>query len=201
MKNIYTGRPEEFLDGEVMEPKETTVASADEIVTTDDDRANLNKKIADLTEKLEIAEREAAENRDHWLRTQAELENLQRRMEREISNTHKYAVEKFAIGLLTVVDNLERSLCSKSDDEQLQTFYTGVELTLKSLLSLLAQFKITPQVPKLGDSFDAAKHTAMSTRVDPKFAAGTIVELLQKGYWMQDRLLRPALVVVAKDAE
>ena len=186
-----------------MEPKDTVDLANDTepAESAKSTQVDLNEQLIDLTAQLELTQKEAAENRDHWMHTQAELENLQRRTEREISNAHKYAVEKFASGLLNVVDNLERSLCNKSDDEQLKPFYTGVELTLKSLMALLTQFKITPIVPNLGDQFDAARHTAMSTRVDSKFAAGTIVELLQKGYWMQDRLLRPALVIVAKEAE
>jgi len=128
----------------------------------------------------------------------ADHENLKRRTEREVANAHKYALDKFAYEILTVVDNLERSLVTKvSDNEALKDFYIGIELTLKSLLEILQRFGITTINP-LGEIFDPEKHTAVTTKEDPAAKPNIVLEVVQKGYWLKDRLLRPALVVVAK---
>jgi molecular chaperone GrpE len=171
------------------------------------DTSVLEKNVLDhpsykqLLEQLTKEEQKSQELRDNWLRTQADLENLKRRTEKEIAQIHKYAIEKFANEVLTTVDNLERSLLMKeSDHEALKDFYMGIELTLKSLLETLHKFGITPINP-LGEKFDHEKHTAVTTREDSQAQPNSILEVIQKGYWFKDRLLRPALVVVAKGAD
>ena len=154
--------------------------------------------ISRCLEQLSQAEQQAQEQRNNWLLAQADLENLRRRTEREIVNAHKYALEKFAYEILGTVDNLERSLATKiSDDGILKDFYVGIKLTLKSLMEVLQKFGISVINP-LGEPFDHERHTAITTREDPAVKANTILEVIQKGYWLKDRLLRPALVVVAK---
>ena len=143
-----------------------------------------------LEEKLSLMEQKSQEHWDNWLRTKAELDNLQRRSEREIANAHKYSLEKFASEILGVVDNLERSLSFKDS-------YDGVELTLKSFLEILQKFGITP-VSSLGEVFNPEQHMAVTTREEADSNPNTILEVIQKGYWLKDRLLRPALVIVAK---
>lgn len=152
-----------------------------------------------LEEKLTQAEQKSQEYWDSWLRTKAEFENLQRRTEREITNSHKYALKEFATEILVAVDNLERSLAVKIDDQstQLINFYTGIELTLKLFLETLQKFGIT-QVNPLGGMFDSQLHMAVTTKEDANSKPNTILEVVQKGYLLKDRLLRPALVVVAK---
>jgi len=151
-----------------------------------------------LLESLSQEEQKSQEFRNKWLLGQADCENLKRRTEREIANTHKYALEKFAYEILATVDNLERSLATKiSDNGALKDFYVGIELTLKSLLEVLQKFGITPINP-LGEEFDPQKHTAVTTQEDPTAKPHTVLGVIQKGYWLKDRLLRPALVVVAK---
>lgn len=151
-----------------------------------------------LLEQLSEEEKKSQELQHKWLLAKADLENLKRRTEKEITNAHKYAVEKFAYEILTTVDNLERSLAIKIQDATAtKDFYTGIELTLKSLLESLKKFDITPINP-LGELFDHEKHTAVTTREDPAVKPHTVLEVIQKGYWLKDRLLRPALVVVAK---
>ncbi len=152
-----------------------------------------------LSEQLALAEQKIQENRSNWLAAQAELENLKRRSEREIANIHKYAIEKFAYDILTTVDNLERSLATKAvENEQLKDFYLGIELTLESLLELLKKYDITPIDPR-GEEFNPDRHTAMTTREAINGEnQNTVLEVIQKGYFLRDRLLRPALVVVAK---
>lgn len=152
-----------------------------------------------LLEQLSQEEQKSQELRNNWLLSQADLENLKRRTEKEVANAHKYALEKFAYEILAVVDNLERSLTIKaSDNAALKDFYVGIELTLKSLLEILQKFGVTPIVPVIGEEFNHEKHTAVTTRLDQNAKANAVLENIQKGYWFKDRLLRPALVVVAK---
>lgn len=132
---------------------------------------------------------------DKLVRTQAEMENIRKRGEAEITKTHKYAIERFARELLAVVDNLERALEQKV--EAPDTLRTGVELTLKLLQSTLEKNAIKSLNP-LGEAFDPTQQEAMSMQETTEQAPGTVINVLQKGYMLHDRLLRPALVVVAK---
>ncbi|MDR1057126.1 MAG: nucleotide exchange factor GrpE [Coxiellaceae bacterium] len=151
-----------------------------------------------LLEKLSQEEQKSQELYNKWLLAQADFENLKRRTEREITQAHKYAIEKFAYEVLITVDNLERSLLAKvSDNAELKDFYTGIELTLKFLLETLQKFGITTIDP-LGEEFNPEKHTAVTTKEDPSIKSHMVIEVIQKGYWFKERLLRPALVVVAK---
>lgn len=152
----------------------------------------------DLEDKLTKAEQQSQEYRDSFLRAKADLENTQRRVEREIANAHKYALEKFGSEILVIVDNLERSLAAKApDSEKLKGFYNGIELTLKLCLEILQKFGIV-QIYPFGDVFDPKQHTAILTKEDPNSKSNTVLEVIQKGYLLKDRLLRPALVIVSK---
>jgi len=152
----------------------------------------------ELAAKLLQEEQKSGEYKNNWLSSQAALENLKRRTQKDIANAHKYALEKFAHEVVVTVDNLERSLQVKStDNETGKDFYVGIELTLKSLLEVLAKFGITSVNP-LGGEFDPEKHTAMSTKEGSDAKPNMVLEVVQKGYLLNDRLLRPALVVVAK---
>lgn len=144
-----------------------------------------------LADQLTQVEQKAQEHWDGLLRTKAEMENMQRRFERESANAHKYALEKFASELLVIIDNLERSVLANPSDN-------GIELTLKLLLEIMQKFGITPVNPATGDAFNPDQHMAMQTKADANFAANVIIEVVQKGYWLKDRLLRPALVIVAQ---
>lgn len=153
----------------------------------------------EMSDKLLDQEKKAEEYKNKWMTAAADLENFKRRTEKDIANAHKYALEKFAGEILVAVDNLERSLESKPEENQdLKDFYVGIELTLKSLLEVLAKFGINAVDPKVGEDFDPEKHTAMSANEDENAKPNTILNVVQKGYWLKDRLLRPALVVVAK---
>ncbi len=133
------------------------------------------------------------------VRTQAEMENVRKRSEAEITKTHKYAIERFARELLAVVDNLERALEQKVDGD-VTALRTGVELTLKALQNTLEKFGINPINP-IGEAFDPAQQEAMSMQETAEQAPNTVLSVLQKGYMLNDRLLRPALVVVAKASQ
>ncbi len=152
----------------------------------------------ELLAKFSEEEKKSQDFYNKWLLTQADLENVKRRTERDITNAHKYALEKFAYEILTTVDNLERSLFTRAEENvALKDFYVGIELTLKHLLEVLQKFGITPINP-VGEEFNHEKHTAMTMREDPTVKSNVVLEVIQKGYWLKDRLLRPALVIVAK---
>jgi molecular chaperone GrpE len=153
-----------------------------------------------VVSELEQLQNALAEAKDQSLRTQAEMQNLRRRCERDVENAHKYALEKFVGELLPVVDNLERALESANqDDESLRVFIEGVELTLKSFQDVLVRYKVEPVDPK-GQPFDPEFHQAMSMIEMPDEKPNTVVDVYQKGYTLNGRLVRPAMVVVAKAA-
>ena len=140
-----------------------------------------------LESKLMQAEQKSQENWDGWLRTKAELENLQRRSEREIANAHKYGLEKFAKEILITVDNLERSVAAKSIDN-------GIELTLKVFLDTLQKFDITAINP-INEAFNPDQHMAVMTKEEPHAESNTVLEVVQKGYWLKLQLVREEVFV------
>lgn len=141
--------------------------------------------------KLELA---AAEHYDAWLRAKAEGENIRRRAQEDISKAHKFAVEKFAGELLAVKDSLEAALAVP--EQTVESFKSGVELTLKQLVSAFEKNALV-EVNPAGEKFDPHKHQAIGM-VDSEQEANTVVTVLQKGYLIAERTLRPALVMVAK---
>lgn len=149
----------------------------------------------ELAEQLTTAEKKADSYKEAALRHQAEIENIRRRNERELASAHKYSLEKIAQELLLVRDNLERGLAQFTTDEK-DPVKMGVELTLKQLQDVFKKFHIQAIEP-LDQPFDPAMHEAMAMKESDK-KPGTVLEVLQKGYQLNDRLLRPALVVVAK---
>ncbi|MHA7815323.1 MAG: nucleotide exchange factor GrpE [Pseudohaliea sp.] len=141
---------------------------------------------------------ELQEARDQVLRAQAEVQNTRRRAEQDVERARKYALERFCGELLPVVDNLERALeAASGDDEQLRPIAEGVELTLKSFLNALAKFNIEPVDPA-GEPFDPQYHQAMSSVENPDVEPNTVVAVMQKGYTLNGRLVRPAMVMVSK---
>ena len=148
----------------------------------------------DLADILRKAETEVADLRDAWLRAKAETENVRRMGQADVARAHKYAVEKFAGDLLSVRDALEQTLATENaTTEQLRE---GVELTLKTLASAFDKQSIT-EIDPLGEKFDPNRHQAM-TMVPSSKPAQTVVQVFQKGYLLNDRVLRPALVAVSR---
>ncbi|MES2917156.1 MAG: nucleotide exchange factor GrpE [Pseudomonadota bacterium] len=143
-----------------------------------------------------VAELEA-QVRETQLRAQAEIQNIHKRAERDAENARKYALEKFAAALLEVVDNLERALESTSDDnEATRGLMEGVALTHKQLVDALKRFSVETVDPR-GQPFNAELHQAVSMQPAPGVAPNTVTAVLAKGYTLNGRLLRPAMVVVA----
>jgi molecular chaperone GrpE len=145
----------------------------------------------------ELLEQVAKAN-DQVLRVQAEMQNVRRRAERDVENAHKFALDKFAADLLPVVDNLERALAAiDSSDEGQKSVAEGLKLTLKSFIEVLARFKIQAIDPA-GQPFDAELHQAVSMVPNPDLEPNTVMDVFQKGYTLNGRLVRPAMVVVSQ---
>ena len=147
-----------------------------------------------LLETLRKAEEQAQQHYDAWLRAKAEADNVRKRAQADVANAHKYAVENFASELLPVRDSLEAALTA--DSATFEALRRGVELTLKQLDGALAKVNVK-EINPIGEKFDPHKHQAMTTVVSDK-APNTVVHVLQKGYLLNDRVLRPALVTVSK---
>ena len=147
-----------------------------------------------IEEQIRKLELQSAEHYDAWLRAKAEGENIRRRAQEDISKAHKFAVEKFAGELLAVKDSLEAALAVP--EQTVDSFKSGVELTLKQLVSAFEKNALV-EVNPVGEKFDPHKHQAIGM-VDSEQEANTVVTVLQKGYLIAERTLRPALVMVAK---
>ncbi|MDA8328123.1 MAG: nucleotide exchange factor GrpE [Betaproteobacteria bacterium] len=159
-----------------------------------DDNASSAETIPSLEESLRQAELLAQEHHDAWLRARAESDNIRKRAQQDIANAHKYAIENFATELLAVKDSLEAALNDSSSDRN--TLQEGVALTLKQLSIAFEKAKLL-EINPVGDKFDPHKHQAISMLVS-EAEPNTVITVLQKGYSLQERVIRPALVTVAK---
>lgn len=158
---------------------------------------------APAAEEAPPSAEEVAELKDRLLRTLAEMENLRRRTQREIEEARKFAITGFARDLLEVVDNLGRALASvpaeaRSENEFVKNLVMGVEMTERSLLNAFERHQVRRVEPKRGERFDHNLHQAMFEVPTAELPPGTVAEVIQAGYVIADRLLRPALVGVAK---
>lgn len=154
-----------------------------------------------LAAQLEAARAELAEHKDRYMRAAAEAENIRRRADNDVASARKFAIEGFASEMLAVRDSLEiaNSLEIKEDDAgAIAKMKEGMELTLKQLDNALSKFSIEAIEPQKGDKLDPDRHQAMSTQESENVEPNHIVSVIQKGYKIHDRLLRPAMVVVAK---
>lgn len=187
-----TVNPTEELVNETAGQAADSVGS-DEAAAQDDSGADADK----LAQDLAAATAEIEALKDQMLRIQAEAQNVRRRAEQDVEKAHKFGVEKFANEMLPIVDSLERALEVFGDDEALKPMREGVEMTMNMFLSGLEKFQMVQVNPK-DETFDPALHQAMSMIPVPGVAANTIIEVMQKGYTLHGRLVRPAMVIVAK---
>jgi len=154
--------------------------------------------LKEMEEKLESMGQEVKENYDRFLRVSAEFENYKKRAVREMNDFRKFANESFVKAMLPVVDNLDRAIESSSNDKQADTsMLEGVDMILKEILKIFEQFNVKP-FESLGKTFDPSYHQAVMQEETEVYPENSVVNELQKGYMMHDRLLRPAMVVVAK---
>jgi molecular chaperone GrpE len=190
-----------------------TAVNDDQVLPETEQKATLEEVNADIEAELldeldkepeqsetEQLQQQVAGANDQVLRVQAEMQNLRRRAERDVENAHKYALDKFAPELLPVVDNLERALATIDvEDPAQKSVAEGIELTLKTFVDVLVRFKVEAVDPA-GQPFDAEFHQAVSMVPNPDLEPNTVMDVFQKGYTLNGRLLRPAMVVVSKPA-
>lgn len=185
----------EHLEEQPKGPEETLASSESEApeITTGDEIPTV------LQSELTAKESELQAMNDKYLRLAAEFENYKRRAQRDQGDTVRFANEKLLKDLIPTVDNLERALhCSKEQSDS-EGFLQGVELTYKQFLDTLEKCGVT-QVTSVGEPFDPAKHQAVGQVESSTIAENCVVDEYQKGYFLQDRILRPSMVTVAKAA-
>lgn len=152
---------------------------------------------ASLAAALAAAQRKMEEHKNDLLRTLAEVDNVRKRAQRDLENAHKFALERFLGELLPVQDSLELGLAAATQASDIQTVREGMELTLKMLTELLQKNGVE-FVDPIGERFNPERHQAMSVQETPGAESGTVMMVLQKGCLLNERLIRPAMVIVAK---
>lgn len=168
-------------------PATETAPAAESTVSEGD---TLRQEMENLRQQLETA-------RDQVLRTQADMDNLRKRTTRDIENAHRYALDRFAAELLPVLDSLELGLSTSSGTGGIESFREGMALTLKKFQSTLEKFGVTVVDPQ-DQKFNPEKHEAVTMQAREGVAAGMVIGVMQKGYELNGRLVRPAMVIVAK---
>ena len=156
-------------------------------------------RVQELEEQLKTQIEEAAnKEQDILLRSRAEIENLRRRTEQDVEKAHKFALEKFSKDILNTIDNLERALATPAnkEDESVKALFDGIELTLKELVSTVGRFGVEA-VGVVGEAFNPDLHQAISMQPAEGFETNQISVVLQKGYTLSGRVIRPAMVMVA----
>jgi len=196
--NDLANESEEVLEGSVAEANEEhEVLDASD----SDDPALLKAEIKSLRELLEAAEKKAEINYELALRTKAEADNIKRRSENDVSNARKFGIEKFAQELLPIIDSLEMGLAAAShDNASVEKFREGSEMTIKMFLSAIEKNGVKAVDPQ-GEKFNPDLHQAMSMQENPDVEPNTVLTVFQKGYTLQGRLMRPAMVIVSKGGQ
>ena len=182
---------------------EDKVTSAEELDAAEDaggQEAAGDVDPVELHALLTDARSKADEHWDQCMRLQAEIDNLRKRTERDLANAHKFALEKFSAELLPVKDSLEMGLMAAQESPDVNRLAEGAELTLKMLATAFEKFNIK-EVSGLNDQFNPEYQEAMSVQERSDVAPNTVVTVVQKGYLLNERLLRPAMVIVSKSAD
>ena len=200
----------EKIEPDELKKIKTDIERISEAVATDKTLFDTNKKdfdgkynkIAEIITTFDTLKAQIEENskkeQDLLLRTRAEIDNMRRRSEQDVEKAHKFALEKFSKDILNTIDNLERALSTPAnkEDESIKALFNGVELTLKELLSTVARFGVEP-VGAVGETFNPDLHQAISMQPAEGFESNQITTVLQKGYTLNGRVIRPAMVMVA----
>lgn len=178
--------------------EEKVSAENEELVTEEVASEEVENGEEDLTLLLDDARAKADGHWDQVLRMQAEMDNNRRRASADVEKAHKFGLEKFATELLPVIDSLELGLASvEGDDEKVAKLREGIELTLKMFSGVLEKFGMKALNPQ-GEPFNAELHQAMTMQPSDEYAPNTVIAVMQKGYVLNDRLIRPAMVMVSK---
>ena len=183
-------------ENEVQEPIENT-EGIDAELDEESGSALEHLSYAELEDKLTLAEQQAHDNWEKSVRAIAELDNVRRRAEREVANAHRYGLEKLLSSLLPVVDSLEEAL-RLADLHADTAMHEGLDLTMKLFLDVLAKYDVQQLNPQ-GEPFDPQQHEAMSMQASQDVPSNTVLVVFQKGYKLNDRIIRPARVIVAKN--
>lgn len=169
-----------------------------EAVTAEQD-ADIVDDIELENDELAAAHEEIGALKDQMLRMQADMQNIRRRADLDVEKAHKFGLEKFANEMLSVVDNLERGLSAAPEEEATQAIRDGMKMTLDGVIASFAKFKVDIVNP-MNEAFNPEFHQAMTMIESPVAPANTVIDVMQKGYTLNGRLLRPAMVVVSKGA-
>lgn len=194
------GQTEDLVKEAVAENNEQKDGLAERVSEADSTRAEITElefNIEELQQELEEAQAKAEDNWEKLLRTQAELDNQRKRSQRDVENAHKYAIERFVNELLPVKDSLELGLGHTPDQTSTEKLHEGMELTLKMLVQLMEKFNIEEVNPE-GEPFNPELHQAMTLQENAELASNTVITVMQKGYTLNGRLIRPAMVIVSK---
>ena len=193
MSNEENKVTEEELDQIIAEAEKVEEAELNEDAADEQEA-----KIAQLEAALLSSESKVKEQQDSVLRAKAEVENMRRRSEQEIDKARKFALNKFAEGLLPVIDNLERAMqAADADNEVVKPLFEGVELTHKTFVDVVAKFGLK-EINAEGEAFNPELHQAMSIQESPDHEPNTVMFVMQKGYELNGRVIRPAMVMVSK---
>ncbi|HDR1021015.1 TPA: nucleotide exchange factor GrpE [Pasteurella multocida] len=178
--------------------QEEQVQAAETEVETAEEQDALGEAILRVQELEAQLEEMAKREQDFALRSRAEMDNIRRRAEQDVEKAHKFALEKFSKEILNTIDNLERALSTNAnvEDECVKALFDGVELTLKELLSTVGRFGVEA-VGAVGEVFNPELHQAISMQPTEGFETNQITVVLQKGYLLNGRVIRPAMVMVA----
>ena len=193
-------RPEDSVDAASnAADSDATAASGADNQQADSAPGQGKSDVEMLQEQLEAAQLAAGQAKDDLLRVQAEMQNLRRRTQQDVEKAHKYGQEKLVTELIPVMDNLERALAAASDhdDDTSKAIYDGVDITLNSFANCFTKFQIEAVDP-MGEPFDPLLHQAMSMQENPDVEPNTVIAVMQKGYSLHGRVIRPAMVMVSK---
>jgi molecular chaperone GrpE len=175
--------------------------SAEELLEAVNETEGEALSAGELMERLDSAEKKATENWDQLLRTKAEMDNIRRRTQKDLENAHKFALEKFISEMLAVKDSLELGVeAAQQENANVNNLREGSELTLSMLSGVFEKFNVA-EVNPLGEKFNAEHHQAMGMQPSDEHEPNTVIAVMQKGYLLNDRLVRPAMVMVSKAAE
>ncbi|MCP4585701.1 nucleotide exchange factor GrpE [Pseudoalteromonas sp.] len=198
-----TKSPEQEVElNEEFEQMQAEVEAAEKAAEqVDGEEMSPEAEIALLHSELEAAKQTINDQKDNVVRAAADVENMRRRAAQDVEKAHKFALEKFANELLPVIDNLERAIeFSDKENEQLKPVLEGIEMTVKSFNDAVSKFGVEIVNPQ-GEQFNPEFHQAMSIQPSNDVAPNTVLAVMQKGYTLNGRLLRPAMVMVSKEAE
>ncbi|MDC5854517.1 nucleotide exchange factor GrpE [Vibrio europaeus] len=198
MSNEENKVTEEELDQIIEEAEKVEAAAQEAEAQLEEIGDEKDAKIAQLEAALLSSEAKIQEQQDGVLRAKAEVENMRRRTETEIDKARKYALNKFAEELLPVIDNLERAIqAADTENEVIKPLLEGVELTHKTFVDTVSKFGLKEINPE-GEVFNPEMHQAMSIQESPDHEANTVMFVMQKGYELNGRVIRPAMVMVSK---